>query len=136
MKRTILFAATIFAATSVSGQTLKVDTFTLDSLQLEGSYCQFGAQQAALLASDWDKKFWMKIDGKMLVFQSQKREAEVESQAKNKHWRETLNADGLTVRLDLIETGRGDDSAIFRGRVEVQRGSTTRRFAIAGGCGA
>lgn len=136
MKRILFFIAAVCSALSASAQTLKVDTFALDSLHLAGGHCQFGARHDTLLASDWDKKFWMKIDGKMIEFQSQKKDAEVESQLKSKRWRETLKADGVSIDLDLVETGRGDDSAAFRCHIDVTRGEVRKHILVVGGCGA
>lgn len=78
----------------------------------------------------------MKINGKVLSFQSEKSDAEVEKQLKNKRWRETLKADGITLQLALVETARGDDSAAFRGFIDVQQGGVKIHILIAGGCGA
>jgi hypothetical protein len=78
----------------------------------------------------------MKIDGKMVAFQGKKSDAELEKQLKNKRWRETFKAAGVTVQLDLVETARGDDSAAFRGYIDVQRGGVKKHFLVAGGCGA
>lgn len=136
MKRTILFIAAVFSALSASAQALKVDGFKLDNLHLAGAYCRFDAGQDTLLVSDWDKKFWMKINGKMIEFQSSKTDVEVESQLKSKHWREALKSDGIRIFLDLIETGRGDDSAVFRGHIDVIRGVDRKHLLVTGGCGA
>ena len=121
---------------SAWGKALKVDSFALESLHVEGSYCQFNSEHNTFLASDWDRKFWMKIDGEMVEFQSRRSDPEVEAQVKSKHWRETLMAGGVTVSLDLTETGRGDDTAAFRGHIDVLRGTTRVRLWVAGGCGA
>jgi len=135
MRKTVFFAAVCFAL-SASAQTLRVDSFALDSLHLVGSYCEFSAQRDTLLASDWIKTFWMKIDGKMVEFQSGKSDAEVEKQLKNKRWRETLKTDDITLLLNLVETGRGDDSVAFRGYIDVQRGGIKKHLLVVGGCGA
>jgi elongation factor P hydroxylase len=136
MKRMVIFIATAGFALSTSAQALKVDSFALGGLHLVGRYCQFGAQHNTLLASDWSGKFWMKIDGKMVEFQSQRNDVEMENQLKNRRWLETLKADGVSIHLDLVETGRGDDSAAFRGHVDVQRSSARKRLLVTGGCGA
>jgi hypothetical protein len=70
----------------------------------------------------------------MVVFQSEENNVELEKQLKNMHWRETLKAGDITVQLDLVETARGDDSAAFRGRVDVLRGNKKKHLLIAGGC--
>ena len=96
MSKTILFIATGCYAACVSAQALTVDVFSLDSLHLNGSNCHFGAQRATLIASDWDKIFWMKIDGKMVEFQSKKTDAEIEKQMKTRRWHERhCNRKGL-----------------------------------------
>ena len=136
MKRTISFIAVAGFALPTLAQTLSVDSIAIDSLHLAGSYCRFGAQRDTVLVSDWNRKFWMRIDGKTVEFEGQKEDAETESQLKNKRWREVLKADEVTVYIDLAETGRGDDSASFRGTVDVQRGSMRKHFLVVGGCGA
>lgn len=65
------------------------------------------------MVSDWDKKFWMKIDGRMVVFESYKNDAESEKQLRNKRWQEALKADDIILLIDLAETVRGDDSAAY-----------------------
>lgn len=136
MRKTILLVAALCSALSASAQGLTVDSFAPEILGLVGSNCKFGAQRDAILISDWDKKFWMKINGKMLLFQSEKDDAEIDKRLENKRWRETLKAGGITLQLDLVETARGDDSAAFRGFVDVQRGNMKKHILIAGGCGA
>jgi hypothetical protein len=136
MRKTILLVAALCSELPASAQGLSVDSFAPETLGLVDSNCQFGSQRDTILVSDWDKKFWMKINGKMLSFQSEKNGTEVEAQLKNKRWRETLKADSITLRLDLVETARGDDSAAFQGFVDVQRGSMKKHILIAGGCGA
>jgi hypothetical protein len=68
---------------------------------------QLNVKQETVLVSDWDRKFWMKIDGKMVEFLSEKSGAEVETQLKEKRWLETLKTEDITVQLDVAETGRG-----------------------------
>jgi hypothetical protein len=136
MSKTVFLVVAVCSGLSASAQALNVDSFGPEILGLVGSYCQFGVQRDTLLVSDWDKKFWMKIDGKMLAFQSEKSGAEIERQLKNKRWQETLKTDGVTMQLDLVETARRDDSAAFRGYIEVQRGGMRKHILIAGGCGA
>jgi hypothetical protein len=136
MKRTILFIAAVFSALSASAKALKVDGFKLDNLHLVGAYCKFDAGHDTLLASDWDTKFWMKIDGRIIEFQSLKTDGVVESQLKSKRWREALNAEGIKISLDLVETGRGDDTAAFRGSIDVLRDGYRKQFLVSGGCGA
>ncbi|MQA40360.1 hypothetical protein [Rugamonas aquatica] len=136
MKRTIFLIAIAGFALPTSAQTLSIDSIAMDSLHVAGRYCKFGAQRDTVLISDWNKKFWMRIDGKTVEFEGQKKDVEVESQLKNKRWHEVLKADEVTVYIDLVETGRGDDSASFRGTVDVQRGSVRKHFLVAGGCGA
>lgn len=136
MKRTILFIAAFFFALSASAQALKVEGFKLDNLHLTGAYCKFDAGHDTLLTSDWDKKFWMKINGRMIEFQSLKADGVVEGKLKSERWRETLNAEGITISLDLVETRRGDDTAAFRGNIDVMRGGYRKQFLVSGGCGA
>lgn len=136
MRKTIPFIAVLCSALSASAQGLNVDNFAPESLGLVGSNCQFAAQRDTILVSDWDKKFWMKIDGKMLSFQSGKDDDEIGTQLKNKRWRETLKAGSIVLQLDLVETARGDDSAAFRGFVDVQRANMKKHILIAGGCAA
>ena len=136
MRKTILLIAAFCSGLSASAQGLSVDRFAPETLGLVGSNCQFGSQRETILVSDWDKKFWMKIDGEVLLFQSEKNDVEIEKQLKNKLWRETLKTDNITLRLNLVETARGDDSAAFRGFIDVQRGSMKKHISIAGGCGA
>lgn len=121
---------------SAWGEALKVDSFALESLHIEGSYCRLDSDHKTFLASDWGRKYWMKIDGKMVEFQSQESDSDVEKQLKSKHWREALQAGDVTISFDLIETGRGDDTAAFRGHLDVIRGTSRTRLFVAGGCGA
>lgn len=53
-----------------------------------------------------------------------------------KHWREALKAGGIKIFLDLVETGRGDDSAAFRGNIDVVRGVDHKHSLVTGDCGA
>lgn len=136
MKKAIIFSTALWSAIPAQAQTLKVDNFDLDSLPLAGAYCKFGEKNLTLLASDWSKKFWMKIDGKMVEFKSEQVYAEIARRQESKRWRETLTADGVTVIFDLVETGRGNDSAAFRGYIEVARNREHKHILVAGGCGA
>lgn len=136
MRKTVFLVAAVCSGLSASAQALEVGSIDPQSLGLIGSNCQFGVQRDTLLVSDWDRKFWMKINGKVHAFQSEKTDAEVEKQLQNKRWREVLKADGVTLQLDLVETVRGDDSAAFRGFIDVQQGGVKKHILIAGGCGA
>jgi hypothetical protein len=136
MRKTVLFLVAVCWALPASAQAIKVDSVAPDSLHLVCSQCQLNAKQETLLVSDWDKKFWMKIDGKVLEFQSVKTAAEVEAQLRNQRWRETLKAEDITVQLDLVETGRGEDTAAFRGYIDVHRNGVKKHLLVAGGCGA
>jgi hypothetical protein len=136
MRKKVFFVLAVCSAFSVSARPLRVDSFESEKLHLIGSYCQFGGQRDTRLVSDWDKKFWMKIDGRMVVFESDKSDAESEKQLRNKRWQEALKADDIIMQIDLVEIARGDDSAAYRGHIDVQRGATKKRLLIAGGCGA
>jgi len=136
MRKTVLLVAAVCSGLSASAHALEVGSIAPQSLGLIGSNCQFSVQRDTLLVSDWDRKFWMKINGKVLSFQSEKNDAAVEKQLQDKRWRETLKADGVTLQLDLVETARSDDSAAFRGFIDVQQGGMKKHILIAGGCGA
>jgi len=58
-----MFVIAVCSALSASAQELKIESFRPETLSIVGSYCQFGARWDALLISDWDKKFWMKVVG-------------------------------------------------------------------------
>jgi hypothetical protein len=136
MTRTLVFAAALLCALPVAAKPLQIDSVDLPSLHLEGSQCDFARQNSTVLASDWVDKLWMKIDGKMVEFTSTQTDTEIEQRLASKRWRETLKANGITVMLNLTETGRGDDSAAYRGCIEVERNGVTKRLPVTGGCAA
>ena len=78
----------------------------------------------------------MNVDGRMVELVSRKTDDELERQLAKKRWYETLSDFGLTVELSLVELGRGQDSATYKGYVEVKRRGSTMRIPITGGCGA
>jgi len=89
-----------------------------------------------LLASDWSKKYWIKIDGKMVEFESEQTDSDIEQMLESKRWRVSLKKDGISVLINLVEVERGDDTAAFRGYLEVSRNGARKRILVAGGCGA
>lgn len=135
-KYTLLVLAALWVS-SAAAEELRINRFDMNSLHLDGSQCDFTEKgNGTVLASDWLTKFWMKVDGKMVQFTGTGSNADFERQLKTKRWKETFQAGGITVALDLTETGRGDDAAEFRGFVDVKRGSLVKRIKVTVDCGA
>jgi len=60
----------------------------------------------------------------------------MQRQSDHKRWHDTLQARGLMVTLDLKGSGVRNDTAAYRGRIEVRRGDAVTRIAVSGGCSA
>lgn len=137
MRKITIFTIAMLCAALASAQEPRISRFDVDSLHLEGAYCGFDQKGGGtVLASDWGKKFWMKIDGKMVEFAGTRSNSDIATQLAGKHWQETLTAKGITVILDLAETGRASDTAAFQGYIDVKRNMSVKRIAVDGGCGA
>lgn len=137
MKDIWMFAVGVGVTPSSLAKDVEISSFDPTQLHLSGSYCEFQRKpNETVLASDWAGKFWMKIDGKMIELVSHQTDAEGERQLAGKRWEETLRGSGLTVGLGLMELGRGEDSATYKGYLELKRRGSSTRIPITGGCGA
>jgi len=106
-------------------------------LHLNGGQCTFENQtRQTVMASDWAGKFWIKVDGRIVEFVTHRSDEEMQRQSDHKRWRDTLQARGLTVTVDLKGSGVRNDTAAYQGRIEVRRGDAVTRIAVSGGCSA
>jgi hypothetical protein len=137
MKNVWIFAAGLAFTLSAFARDVDIAGFDPAQLHLSGSYCTFERKpHDVVLASDWASKFWMKVDGKMIELVSHKTDDEAERQLASKRWHETLIGADLTVELSLAQIGHGEDSAAYKGYLEVRRRGPSTRIAVNGGCGA
>jgi len=132
-----IFAAVLAFPVLAAAAGPQLDSFDPDQLHLDGSQCAFTNQaRQTVLASDWVRTFWIKVDGKMIELASRQSDEEMQRQSAQKRWRDTLQAPGLTLELDLKKTGAGDDTAAYTGRIALKRGDAVTRIAVSGGCAA
>ena len=135
-KRWIAIACASFAMHAHAGN-LQIGPFDPDQLNLEGGQCAFDNQaRQTVLASDWIENFWLKIDGKMVKLTGRRTDAEIGRQLKAKRWRQAVTGQGVTLVLDLVETGRGDDVTGYKGRIKLRQGKESVRVLVDGDCGA
>ena len=121
-------------AAAAGPQVNRLDTV---QLHLDGGQCAFENQtRQTVLASDWAGKFWIQVDGRIVEFVTHRSDEEMQRQSDHKRWRDTLQARGLTVTLDLKGSGVRNDTAAYQGRIEVRRGDAVTRIAVSGGCSA
>lgn len=121
-------------AAAAGPQVNRLDT---GPLHLNGGQCTFENQtRQTVMASDWAGKFWIKVDGRIVEFVTHQSDEDMQRQSDQKRWRDTLQAQGLTLSLDLKGTGVHNDTATYRGRLEVKRGNAVTRIAVSGGCSA
>lgn len=137
MKSPLVLTAQLVFASSAFAKEVEVVSFDPAVLQLSGSYCTFERKlHETVLASDWAGKYWMKVDGKMIELVSQKAGDDIDRQLASKHWHETLSRADLKVELNLVERGRGEDSAAYTGYIDISRYGSSTRIRVNGGCGA
>jgi hypothetical protein len=137
MKNVLVLAAGLVFTLSGFARDVAIAGFDPDQLHLIGSYCTFERKpHDVVLASDWVSKFWMKVDGRMIELVSHKTDDEAERQLASKRWHETLSSGDLTVELSLFQIGRGEDSAAYKGYLELRRRSSSIRIPVTGGCAA
>ena len=135
-KRWIAIACASFAMHAHAGS-LQIGPFDPEKLNLEGSQCAFDNQAGrTVLASDRIEYFWLKIDGKMVKLTGRQTDAEIGRQLKAKRWRQVVTGQGVTLVLDLVETGRGEDVTGYKGRIEIRQGRESVRVFVDGDCGA
>ncbi|MCE3603606.1 hypothetical protein LXA47_08300 [Massilia sp. P8910] len=136
MKKMWIFAVGIGFTLPALAQDVKIASFDPTHLHLSGSYCSFERKpREIVLASDWAGKFWMKVDGKMLELVSHQSDDLVGRQLAGKRWDVVLSSPGLTIELRLLELGRGEDSAAYKGYIELKQHGSRTRISITGGCG-
>ena len=115
----------------------QLDSFDPDQLHLVGSQCAFENKAGqTMLASDWIGKFWVKVDGKMVEFVTRQPDDEMQRQSEQKRWHDVLQAGELTLTLDLRKTGAHDDTATYKGRIELKQRGGVERIPVVGGCSA
>ena len=137
MRKLVCLAVAALWVSSAAAQELRINRFDMDSLHLEGAQCDFTEKgNGTVLASDWVTKFWMNVDGKLIQFTGTKSNADSERQLKTKRWKETFQAGGITVMLDLKESGRGEDMKEFQGYMDVRRGAAVKRIKVTADCSA
>ena len=137
MRKLVCLAVAALWVSSAAAQELRINRFDMDSLHLEGAQCDFTEKgNGTVLASDWLRKFWMNVDGKLIEFAGTKTDADFERDLKTKRWKERFQAGGITVTLDLKETGRGEDAKEFQGYMDVRRGASAKRIKVTADCGA
>jgi hypothetical protein len=137
MKSAWILAAGLAFTQSALAIGAEITGFDPARLHLVGSYCTFERKpQEVVLASDWAGKFWMKVDGEMLELVSHRTDVEAERQLASKRWHESLSEIDLKVELNLVELGRGEDTAAYKGYLDIRRGRFSTRFRVSGGCGA
>jgi hypothetical protein len=135
-KRWIAIACASVAMHAHAGN-LQIGRFDPDKLNLDGSQCAFDDQaRQTVLASDWVEHFWLKIDGNMVKLTGRRTDAEIGRQLKTKRWRQVVTGQGVTLVLDLVETGRGEDAKGYKGRIEIRQGKESVRVPVAGSCSA
>lgn len=132
----IFMAALAFTVPAIADN-IDVASFDPTPLYGVGSYCEFGRQaDKTLLASDWVGKFWMKVDGKIVEFASHRTDEEAERQLANKRWHEVLRAGDLTLEINFSNIGIGEDTAAYKGVIELKRRGARSRIPVTGGCAA
>ena len=137
MKSAWILAAGLAFTQSARAVDVEIIGFDPAQLHLVGSYCTFERKpHEIVLASDWAGKFWMKVDGKMIELVSRRTDVEAERQLASKRWHESLSGTDLKVELSLVELGRGDDTAAYKGYLDIRRGRVSTRLPVNGGCGA
>lgn len=137
MKKMLISGVGIAVTLPVLARDVEIGSFDPSQLHISGSHCTFERKpRETVLASAWAGKFWMKVDGKMVELVSRKTDDEWERQLAKRRWYEALSGFGLTVELSLVELGRGEDSAAYKGYVELKRPGSSTRIPITGGCGA
>jgi len=137
MKNMLICAVGIGFTLPALAQDVKIASFDPTQLHLSGSYCSFERKpREIVLVSDWAGKFWTKVDDKMIELVSHQSDDEGERQRAKQRWDETFSSAGLTVKLRLTELGRGEDSAAYKGYLELTRHGSSTRIPITGGCGA
>ena len=137
MKNKWVFTLGMAFSSCAFAKGVQVTHFDPAQLHLIGSSCTFDRKaRETVLASDWAGKFWIKVDGKMIELASRSADREAEQQLAGKRWHEVLIKGHLIVELNLVETARGEDSAAYRGYLEVKRPGSSTRIPVNGGCSA
>jgi hypothetical protein len=137
MRRKWIFAIGMALVLPANAGDVEIAGFDAAQLHLSGSYCTFARKDHQIvLASDWIGKFWIKVDGKIMELASHRTDDEAERQLARRRWDETLSATDLTVKLNLAEVGRGDDTSAYKGYIDVKRRGSSTRISVVGGCGA
>ena len=137
MKNALIFVTGLTLTLSASVNGAEIASFDPSLLHLNGSYCTFERKpHEIILAGDWAGKYWMKVDGKMIELVSHTADAEAERHLASKRWHETLRGADVEVELRLVELGRGEDSAAYKGYLTISRRGASTRMSVKGGCGA
>jgi len=137
MKKTWMCAAGMLVSLHAAAAGLRIDQFDHDKLNIQGGQCAFeDAGHRNVLSTDWVEVYWLKVDGKMVKLTGTQTDDVIEQQQKAKIWRQTVTGSGLTLVIDLKETGEGDDAKGYQGTIEVRRGADRKRIAVTAECGA
>ncbi len=132
----VLLSLAAASASSALAQAFVVGHLAADNSQVDGAQCEFSDRTGVILRADWVSKFWMRIDGALIAFEGTRTDAQKERELRTRRWKESLEAQGVAVSIDLAQTGRSEDGAAFKGRVVVKRNGVAKTFAVKGGCGA
>ena len=137
MKKAWIFAAGMVLSLHAAAGELRIDTFDHDKIGIEGGQCTFEDRaHKNVLSTDWIEYFWIKVDGRMVKLAGRQTDAVIERQQKARIWRQTVTGSGLTLVIDLVETGEGEDAKGYKGTIEVRRGDDRKRIAVTADCGA
>ena len=137
MKNAWMFAAGMLVPLCAAAGELRIDRFDHDKLGIQGAQCTFEDRgHRNVLSTDWVELYWLKVDGRMVKLVGRQTDAEIERQQKSKTWRQTVAGSGVTLVIDLVLTGTGDDAEGYKGTIEVRRGNDRKRIAVTVECGA
>ena len=137
MKKAWMFAAGMVLSLHAGAGELRIDAFDHDKMGIQGAQCTFEDRaHKNVLSTDWVELYWLKVDGRMVKLVGRQTDAVVERQQKAKIWRQTVTGSGLTLVIDLVLTGEGEDAKGYKGTIDVRRGDDRKRIAVTAECGA
>lgn len=94
-----------------------------------GASCQFEDALGVVFHSDWQRRHWIKIDGRQIEFNG-------EVEMTDPGWFQTFRATDFTVTMRLRRTGDRGDGVPMVGQIVMERNGIAKTYEVKGACGA
>jgi hypothetical protein len=94
-----------------------------------GASCTFEDAGGVIFHSNWQKRHWIRIDGKQVEFNGAARMSDP-------GWFQTFRAEGFAVTMRLRRTGDHGDGVSMVGQIIIERRGMSKTYEVKGGCGA